>query len=115
MLKFIIRFCMRFFLISCSCSALAAEMAVIIHSNNSYHASRGSAMILMKQFYLGNRTQWPDGTSAEPYARTPNSPEYKAFLRNVLGMTTAQYDSFWETVTEKAHGSPPRVLWSDAG
>jgi len=70
---------------------------------------------LMKQFYLGNRTQWPDGTSVEAYARTPTSPEQKAFLRNVMGMTTAQYDSSWEAAAEKAHGSPPRVLWSDAG
>lgn len=73
--------------------ALAAGIAVAVNTGNSLKDITAAEL---KEIYLGNKIQWPNGTSITPVLLSPGSKLNDFFLMKICGMDEAQYNSYWE-------------------
>ncbi len=90
------------------------EYAVIVNASNSF-ADEASASNVVKQLFLKDREDWPNKNKdqAKPFGRAAGSPETKAFLAKVLGMTDAELAKHWIALKQKTGKTPPREVASD--
>lgn len=107
-----------------SCSTLGSETAtvdasfrqskyaVLVHKSNSYSADDATMKGFVKSLFLGQTSQWPDGTTAEPYARKDGSTEMQEFQNQVLGMSDAELSRHWIKMKNSKGITPPRALGS---
>ena len=90
-----------------------ATYVVVVHANNPLKVSADTAKVTVKKLFLKNLTQWPDGTSARPYARTSTSAEQAAFVKDLLGMNDAELARHWLKIKNMNGSTPPKNVASD--
>lgn len=90
------------------------EYAVVVNAANDF-ADAGSAKNVIKQLFLKDRGDWPNKAKDEskPFGRTAGTPETKAFLAQVLGMTEAELAKHWIALKQKTGQTPPREVETD--
>ncbi len=91
--------------------ALAEPVAVIVNRENPRSSVSTEEL---RSIYLGNRTEWPDGTRTAPIDLPSSATGRAAFLQAVLGMSKAQFAEHWVDQQVRGAGSPPRVAASPA-
>lgn len=90
--------------------AAAADYAVIVNSDNPVLAEGEAARETVKRIYLKELGQWPDGSPAQPLARTGGSPAQEAFVAKVLEMTGASVNDHWARLKQTKGETPPREV-----
>jgi TonB family protein len=95
-------------LLGCAC-ALASEVKVI--ANSSVKVETISAAELRKVF-LEERISLSDGTHVEPVLEK-DGPVHEAFLRECLGGTNDDLQSYYRALVFSGRGSMPKELGSD--
>ena len=98
-----------------SCGGVRAaeprRLAVIIHP--SQRLERLDLRDL-RAYFLKQVRYWPDGTPVRPVLRTEDSPQFGAFLRDVLGgWSPARYGEYWIQKKLAAGEVQPLRLESD--
>ncbi len=90
------------------------EYAVIVNASNTF-ADDASAKSVIKQLFLKDREEWPNKAKdpSKPFGRAAGSPESKAFLAEVLGMTEAELAKHWISLKQKTGQTPPREVAAD--
>ncbi len=89
--------------------ALAEPIAVVVNRENP---KSGLTAEELKSIYLGRRTEWSDGTTAQPIDQAPSTPGRAEFLDKVVGMTEEKYAEHWVDQRVRGAGSPPKVATS---
>ena len=93
-----------------SAPAYAQNFAIVVNAENTSEADISA----IKSLYLKQRTSWPDGLSADPFARSADSAEQAAFLSEVLGMSQADLDQYWLSEKSKTGLAGPRAVGSSS-
>lgn len=91
--------------------AVAEPIAVVVNHDNP-KASVGAEEL--KAIYLGRRTEWSDGTTAQPIDQAPSAPGRAAFVAAVIGMSPARFAEHWVDQKVRGAGSAPPVATSPA-
>ncbi|WP_281301882.1 MULTISPECIES: hypothetical protein [unclassified Iodidimonas] len=93
--------------------AQAADYAVIIHSDNKIDLAGNAAREIIKQLYLKELTQWPNGLAAEPFGRESGSAVQLAFEKQVLGLSGSESSNHWARMKQTKGETPPREVGPD--
>jgi len=102
--------CLALVLFLClSASAIAGEL-VIVNSSVSVTALDPDAL---KNIYLGNKSQWSDGTRIIP-VMLERGPAHESFIKNVVKKSLAQFSSYWQQAIFTGKGQPPQSFASEA-
>ncbi len=95
-----------------STAAAEGPYAVIVNKANATKDDEAALKQLVKQLFLKQRTAWPSGAEAKPFARKAGSAEQNAFLKSVLQMTEADLAQHWVSQKQKTGATPPREVSS---
>jgi len=101
---------LAFMLTMVGSTVLAADFAII--TNKSTPDTVLSADQI-KNYYLGKRTAWSDGTKVTVYTQGI-SPVHADFIRQIVRKTPQQYTTYWKKSLFTGTGLPPEDFASDA-
>lgn len=87
-------------------SALAAEIAVIVHSR---YPQEHISLKTLKEIYLGEK-QYEGSTKIIPVDHRDTEPIKKAFLKKVLGLDLGAYKGHWLIRVFRDGNLPPEVM-----
>lgn len=93
-------------------SAVAQDYAIVVNAANDYSASEDEMRTTVRRLYLKEQSEWPNGITAEPFAREADDPAHQAFLSNILGMSAADAENHWLRVKQTRGETPPRTVGS---
>ena len=62
---------------------------------------------LLKNIYLGKKSQLDDGTKIEAVMEE-SGDEIEEFVKNIVGKTLSQFKTFWKKAIFTGKGKPPR-------
>lgn len=93
--------------------AISGEFAVIVNTSNDYKSDEKDMSETVRQLYLKKRSAWPNKTDAKAFARSIDSPEQKAFVESVLGITQTALDEHWISLKSRSGQTGPREVGSD--
>ncbi len=88
--------------------AVAKEYAVITNLENNSSATVDD----IKNLYLKELSNWPNGQKAIAYGRDKNSPEQIAFNKTILGLSDVQISNHWIYKKQVSGETPPRAISS---
>jgi ABC-type phosphate transport system substrate-binding protein len=91
--------------------ARAEPVAVIVNRDNPKHELGTEEL---KSIYMGRRTEWSDGTAAQPIDQAPSAPGRAAFVTAVLGMSAERFAEHWVDQQVRGAGAAPKVAASPA-
>lgn len=92
----------------------AVTYAVVVHAKNPLtETDAGKLRRMVKDLFLKNLAQWPDGVECKPYDREVASPEHHAFLKEVLGMSEAELARHWLRQKNQSGTTPPKAVDND--
>jgi hypothetical protein len=83
---------------------------VIVHPDNPRTLVERD---FVRELFLKQRSEWPDGSPAKPADQRPNTRVREAFSSTVLGRTVAAVKSYWQQRIFAGRGVPPPELESD--
>ncbi len=69
----------------------------------------------LKNFYEGNATTWDDGSKVQPKLKNFSSKEGEAFLTEVIGKSSRQYEKNWMSKELSGEGTIPGQINNDKG
>ena len=87
-----------------------AELAVIVHPNNSATFDQS----IIKKLFLGKETNFSDGKVAIPLNANEKLPTYELFNSKVLGKSFTQVNAYWARLVFTGKATMPKILDSDA-
>lgn len=90
-----------------------SSYAVIVNEKNGYGESGEAAKTLIKQLFLKELKNWPDGEKAKPFDQKGGSDASQAFQKGVLGMSKAQVARHWLNMKNRQGTTPPKSVSSD--
>jgi ABC-type phosphate transport system substrate-binding protein len=90
--------------------AANAEDLIVIANNNVTVSSVTRAEL--QNIFLGKTVKWPDGKKIKPVVLKEGGTHEK-FLNDLLGKSTAQFDSYWKQVIFTGKGRPPKTADSE--
>jgi ABC-type phosphate transport system substrate-binding protein len=91
--------------------ARAEPVAIIVNRENPKSELSTEEL---KSIFMGRRTEWSDGTAAQPIDQAPSAPGRAAFFDVVLGMSAARYAEHWVDQQVRGTGGAPKVAASPA-
>ncbi len=94
------------FALMCFCISTSAEIAVIVHLNNTNKMDTAD----ISQLFLGKVTSFPGGEVAIPVALARGNDARENFNELVLHKTENQYKAFWSRLIFTGKASPPNEL-----
>lgn len=83
---------------------------VVVHPDNPRNSVERD---FVRDLFLKQRAEWPDGSPAKPADQRPNTRVREAFSSAVLGRTVAAVKSYWQQRIFAGRGVPPPELESD--
>lgn len=92
-----------------SAAAIAGEL-FIVNSSVSVNALDPDSL---KNIYLGNKAQWPDGTKIIP-VMLERGPVHESFIKDVVKKSLAQFSSYWQQAVFTGKGQPPKSFATEA-
>lgn len=90
----------------CFCISTSAEIAVIVHLNNTNKMDAADISLL----FLGKVSSFPGGEVAIPVALARGNDTREHFNKAVLHKTENQYKAFWSRLVFTGKASPPNEL-----
>lgn len=96
----------------CVCAVAAQAGTVIVIGNKGVGLSSVSR-VEIQQIFLGKAITWSDGKKVTPVIQNAGRVQ-EGFLKNFLGKTPAQFDTFWKQAIFTGTGRPPKSVASDA-
>lgn len=85
----------------------ASEVQIITHNSPSN-------MVLIKTqikaIYLGQQTQWPDGSKITLFILNSNEPTHQKFIKETLGLYPYQFRRRWQKLSYSGFGVKPTIV-----
>ncbi|GER07521.1 hypothetical protein GCM10007972_20970 [Iodidimonas muriae] len=91
----------------------AADYVVLVNKANPTELSGDAAVDTIRQLYLKELSNWPNGLHADPFAREGGSPAQTAFINNILKMSPTAVTDHWTRVKQTKGETPPREVGSE--
>jgi ABC-type phosphate transport system substrate-binding protein len=89
--------------------AVAEPIAVIVNKDNP---RSGLTVQEVRSMFLGRRTEWPDGTPAQPFDLPPAAPGRAVFIEAVAGMKPERFAEQWVDQQVRGAGNALKVAAS---
>ena len=91
------------------------QYVLVVNAANSFQAGGNPRRLreVTKQLFLKERSQWPNILHAKPYSRSSDSPEQRAFMQRVLGLTEIELVTHWISLKQRTGQTRPREVASD--
>ncbi len=90
-----------------SVSSNANQVQVITHT-----PPQNTVMLRtqIKAIYLGQQTQWPDGSKITVFILNSNDPSHQSFIKEVLELYPYQFRRRWQKLSYSGFGVKPTVV-----
>ena len=89
--------------------SMADDVTIIVNSSVPVSALSQKDI---RNYYLGRKTTWKDGSKIV-FVVQKNSEIHDRFLKDYIGKTAAQFDTFWKKQIFTGNGAPPQSFSSD--
>lgn len=90
-----------------SVSVEASEVKMITHTPPS---NRVLLKTQIKAIYLGQQTQWPDGSKITVFILSSNEPTHQQFITEILELYPYQFRRRWQKLSYSGFGVKPTVV-----
>jgi ABC-type phosphate transport system substrate-binding protein len=90
--------------------AEAADVKVIVNASSSLDTVTKKDVT---RIFFRRKSRWPNGERAKPIDQNAKSEVRKDFCEQVLGKTTKEVDSFWNSQVFAGKATPPPTASSD--
>lgn len=90
-----------------SINVIAKEVQVITHTPPDYKVLLKSQI---KAIYLGQQTQWPDGSKITVFILNSKDPSHQSFIKEVLELYPYQFRRRWQKLSYSGFGVKPTVV-----
>lgn len=90
-----------------SVNVVASEVQVITHTPTK---NMGLLKTHIKAIYLGQQTQWPDGSKITVFILNAKESTHQKFIREVLGLYPYQFRRRWQKLSYSGFGVKPTVV-----
>jgi ABC-type phosphate transport system substrate-binding protein len=93
--------------------AAGAQEGFVLIANRANPIST-LARLEASQLFLGKRSRWSNGLSAQPVDQVESSPVRRHFSNVIHGMDVPSVKGFWQEMVFSGRGDPPPERTSDA-
>lgn len=87
--------------------------AIIVNKNNDFQADRPGLKEVLRTIFLRERSDWPSGLPAAPYARPRDGQEEQGFVSEILNLSSESVAEYWLDMKRTDGRKSPVMIESD--